>query len=236
MRRTVAASLLALVVILIVVSLYAVRQRRQRDAELAAKRSAADALVARRRQQMAGVARLDAAVQRAFARFENDYATGEKAGARRHDGAIAGTMDVSEQLAAAKQEQDAVTRLSGDVERLASLEVQIADSFEGIYGPDVVHSYRNHIQTLLVDRQLALSQWARAIGDIVDADQGEVNGQGFAYSSSTIEQYYQESNEGLTRSATIMKQTIAEENALATRLRADANKAEENRRAAAALR
>jgi hypothetical protein len=236
MTRAVAAWLLALGAILIVVSLYVVRQHRQHDAELAAKRSAAETLVARRRQQLAGLASLDAAVQRAFARFHSDYEAGGKAGARRHDGAIAGTMDVSEQLAAAKQEQDAVTRLGGDVERLASIENQIADSFEAIYGPDSVRSYRTHVQTLLVDRQLALSQWARAIGDIVDADQGEVNGQGFSYSSSTIEQYYQESAEGMTRSATIMKQTVAEENTLAIRLRTDANKAQEARRAAAALR
>jgi len=200
----------------------ALAAERQKEAELQRadqSRAAADNL-RRLEDQTSAEALLQATLAKEDTTFYDDRDAALKVSNERHDASVNGSVTVAEALTMATDEQSIVQRMGDEVQALADTSNSIADLFEKLYGADAVRSYRGHIQDLLTQRQLYLSHWSRAVGDVVDIYKLQENGQPPG-DTTNAEAMYQESDDDATRGAAILRTVATEKIALEKRLSDD---------------
>lgn len=156
-------------------------------------------------QQFATYQHLSAALDKNFEEgkrilreFDLRSSDGTKAGQKRHDEALSQYPDETRMLELAKQEQRDVDTLP--VGELASnIDAALSDEAQ-ILGADAVTQARSDAAELSTQLGLFQSNWARAIGNIVD----NLKSASAVTSDSDLDHYYQESTNAQTRAQTAM--------------------------------
>jgi hypothetical protein len=117
------------------------------------------------------------------------------AGKTRHDNAVGDRSSTTTGLKYAKIEQAAAERALNACNALPDQFDYLSATAEGALGSNAVRQYRSDVQVAVTTISTGLTDWSRAIGDIVDADKVFLRDGSWNSQNDQIERLYQASDE-----------------------------------------
>ena len=134
-----------------------------------------------------------------LARMYADASDGATMSNKRHDDAVSDNPDDSQELKWAKQEQNDVQTLQDDVAAAQSAYGDVASDYERALGPNEVAGLRADVSDFATQYGLVQGNWSRAVSDIIDNINAEMNGSYGSDSGSDIGHFYQASDDAQAR-------------------------------------
>lgn len=130
---------------------------------------------------------------------ESVVGDGQTVSGKRHDDAVSGAPDETQELKGAKEEQSDVQALGDDYASVQSAYDDVASDYERSLGPDAVSTLRVDVADFAMQYSLVQGTWSRAVSDIVDNINAELNGDYVGDSGSDISHFYQASDDAQSR-------------------------------------